>query len=36
MISVGALVFYAVPVFWLGLMLIVLFSITLGICPWAA
>ena len=32
-ISVGALVFYAVPVFWLGLMLIVLFSITLGVLP---
>jgi peptide/nickel transport system permease protein len=32
-ISIGALVFYAVPVFWLGLMLIVLFSITLGVLP---
>src|SRR5438552_3944981 len=32
-ISVGALVFYAVPVFWLGLMLIVLFSIVLGVLP---
>ncbi|MEO7762579.1 MAG: ABC transporter permease [Casimicrobiaceae bacterium] len=32
-ISVGALVFYAVPVFWLGLMLIVLFSIMLGVLP---
>ena len=33
MISVGALVVYATPEFWLGLMLIVLFSITLGILP---
>ena len=33
LISVGALVFYAVPVFWLGLMLIVLFSIVLGVLP---
>lgn len=32
-IAVGALVFYAVPVFWLGLMLIVLFSIVLGVLP---
>lgn len=32
-VSVGALVVYATPVFWLGLMLIVLFSITLGILP---
>ena len=33
LIAVGALVFYAVPVFWLGLMLIVLFSIVLGVLP---
>ncbi len=32
-VSVGALVVYATPVFWLGLMLIVLFSIELGILP---
>ena len=32
-VSVGALVVYATPVFWLGLMLIVFFSITLGILP---
>jgi peptide/nickel transport system permease protein len=32
-ISVGALVIYAMPVFWLGLMLIVFFSITLGALP---
>jgi peptide/nickel transport system permease protein len=32
-ISVGALVVYATPVFWLGLMLIVFFSIQLGILP---
>ena len=32
-VSVGALVVYATPVFWLGLMLIVLFSIQLGILP---
>jgi peptide/nickel transport system permease protein len=32
-ISITALVFYAVPVFWLGLMLIVLFSIVLGVLP---
>ena len=32
-LSVGALVVYATPVFWLGLMLIVLFSIELGILP---
>lgn len=33
LVSVGALVVYATPVFWLGLMLIVFFSITLGILP---
>ena len=32
-VSVGALVVYATPVFWLGLMLIVFFSIQLGILP---
>ena len=32
-ISVLALLAYATPQFWLGLMLIVLFSITLGILP---
>jgi peptide/nickel transport system permease protein len=32
-VSVGALVVYATPVFWLGLMLIVLFSIQLGWLP---
>jgi peptide/nickel transport system permease protein len=32
-ISVGALVAYAVPTFWLGLMLIVLFSLHLGLLP---
>jgi peptide/nickel transport system permease protein len=32
-VSVVALVVYATPQFWLGLMLIVLFSITLGILP---
>lgn len=32
-VSVGALVVYATPVFWLGLMLIVLFSIKLGVLP---
>lgn len=32
-ISVGALIVYATPVFWLGLMLIVLFAIKLGILP---
>jgi peptide/nickel transport system permease protein len=32
-ISVSALVVYATPVFWLGLMLIVLFSIHLGVLP---
>lgn len=32
-VSVGALVVYATPVFWLGLMLIVFFSITVGILP---
>jgi peptide/nickel transport system permease protein len=33
LVSVGALVVYATPVFWLGLMLIVFFSIKLGILP---
>jgi peptide/nickel transport system permease protein len=33
LVSVIALVVYATPVFWLGLMLIVLFSIVLGILP---
>jgi peptide/nickel transport system permease protein len=33
LLSLGALVVYATPVFWLGLMLIVLFSIQLGILP---
>lgn len=33
LISVGALVAYATPVFWLGLMMIVLFSIKLGLLP---
>ena len=33
MISVGALVAYAMPTFWLGLMLIVLFSIHLNLLP---
>lgn len=32
-ISVGALVAYAIPVFWLGLMMIVIFSVRLGILP---
>jgi peptide/nickel transport system permease protein len=32
-VSIGALVVYATPVFWLGLMLIVLFSIQLGWLP---
>lgn len=32
-ISVGALVTYATPVFWLGLMLIVLFSVVLDVLP---
>ncbi len=32
-ISVGALVVYATPVFWLGLMLIVLFSVDLRLLP---
>jgi peptide/nickel transport system permease protein len=32
-VSVMALIIYAMPVFWLGLMLIVFFSITLGILP---
>lgn len=32
-VSVGALVVYATPVFWLGLMLIVFFSIKVGILP---
>ena len=33
LISVGALVAYAIPAFWLGLMLIVLFSIHLNLLP---
>jgi peptide/nickel transport system permease protein len=33
LISIGALIAYATPVFWLGLMLIVLFSIKLGWLP---
>ena len=33
LVSLGALVVYATPVFWLGLMLIVLFSIQLGWLP---
>ena len=33
LISVGALVVYATPVFWLGLVLIVLFSVKLGLLP---
>ncbi|MGH7266126.1 MAG: ABC transporter permease [Candidatus Rokuibacteriota bacterium] len=33
LISVAALVVYATPVFWLGLMLIVLFSLSLGLLP---
>ncbi len=33
LISVGALIAYAVPTFWLGLMLIVLFSIHLNVLP---
>ncbi|MEO7743392.1 MAG: ABC transporter permease [Usitatibacter sp.] len=33
LVSIGALVVYATPVFWLGLMLIVLFSIQLGWLP---
>ncbi|HUH94566.1 MAG TPA: ABC transporter permease [Casimicrobiaceae bacterium] len=33
MISVGALVVYATPVFWLGLILIVLFSVDLRLLP---
>jgi peptide/nickel transport system permease protein len=33
LISVGALIAYATPVFWLGLMMIVLFSIKLGLLP---
>lgn len=32
-ISVMALIIYAAPVFWLGLMLIVFFAVTLGILP---
>ncbi|MCC7272727.1 MAG: ABC transporter permease [Alphaproteobacteria bacterium] len=33
LVSVAALVVYATPQFWLGLMLIVLFSVTLGLLP---
>lgn len=33
LISVGALIAYATPVFWLGLMMIVLFSVKLGWLP---
>ncbi len=33
LISVGALIAYAVPTFWLGLMLIVLFSVHLNLLP---
>ncbi len=33
LISVGALIAYATPVFWLGLMMIVLFSVKLGVLP---
>ena len=32
-ISVGALVFYATPLFWIGLMLIILFGVKLGWLP---
>jgi peptide/nickel transport system permease protein len=32
-ISIGALVFYATPLFWIGLMLIILFSVKLGWLP---
>lgn len=32
-ISVAALLFYATPIFWLGLMLITLFSVKLGLLP---
>ena len=35
-ISVFALLGYATPLFWLGLMLIVLFSVKLGLLPAAA
>tara|TARA_R110002020_G_scaffold184947_2_gene382296 strand:- start:15963 stop:16952 length:990 start_codon:yes stop_codon:yes gene_type:complete len=33
LISTGALIAYATPVFWLGLMMIVLFSVNLGMLP---
>lgn len=33
LISVAALIAYAVPVFWLGMMMIVLFSVRLGVLP---
>ncbi|MAY63530.1 MAG: ABC transporter permease [Rhizobiales bacterium] len=33
LISTGALIAYATPVFWLGLMMIVLFSVNMGILP---
>lgn len=33
LISIGALIAYAVPVFWLGLMMIVIFSVRLGLLP---
>jgi peptide/nickel transport system permease protein len=33
LISIGALIAYATPVFWLGLMMIVLFAIKLGLLP---
>ena len=33
LIGVAALLFYATPVFWIGLMLLVLFSVKLGILP---
>jgi peptide/nickel transport system permease protein len=32
-IGIAALVFYATPVFWMGLMMLVLFSVKLGILP---
>ena len=33
LIGIAALVFYATPVFWIGLMMLVLFSVTLDILP---